>query len=103
MSWERLPSMFFLSVEGFLLIFVCLFIQEIVQEKYGAQFFSVFMQTLEAPEPWFVAHPMQHSLLADSFVLPFHRVYSCAAAVLINFCEGVEQDTFAPYLNLIVK
>lgn len=101
MNWERSPSMFFSFGWRFFIIDCC--IQEIIQEKHGAQLFSAFIQTLEAPEPQFVTHPIQHSLLTDSFVLPFDRVYSRAAAVLINFCERVEQDTLAPYLNAIVE
>jgi hypothetical protein len=35
-----------------------IFIQEIIQEKYGAKSFSFFIPTLERSEPRFVAHPM---------------------------------------------
>ena len=78
------------------------FVQEIIQEKYGGQLFAVLIPTLEAPEPRFVVdspQPICH--LLNSSCVP--RVHSHAAAALINFCEGVERDTLVPYLDPIVE
>ncbi|KZP09493.1 ARM repeat-containing protein [Athelia psychrophila] len=61
---------------------LCTDLEEVIQEQYGANLFSVLIPTLEAPEP---------------------RVHAHAAAALINFCEGVERDTLLPYLDPIVE
>ena len=75
--------------------------QEIIQEQYGGQLFTVLIPTLEAPEPRFVVR--RHS--PNSFPINFFyvRVHSHAAAALINFCEGVERDALVPYLDPIVE
>ena len=70
---------------------------------FETQLFSVFIPTLEAPEPLFIAHPMQHLSLTDSCALIFRGVYSRAAATLINFYEGVKQDTLDPYLDSLFE
>ncbi|KAF9445877.1 ARM repeat-containing protein [Macrolepiota fuliginosa MF-IS2] len=61
---------------------LCTDLEEVMQERYHQQLFSVLIPTLEDPEP---------------------RVHSHAAAALINFCEGVEHDTLIPYLDPIVE
>ncbi|KAF5347677.1 hypothetical protein D9758_014842 [Tetrapyrgos nigripes] len=61
---------------------LCTDLEEIIQEQYHQQLFSVLIPALEDPEP---------------------RVHSHAAAALINFCEGVERDTLVPYLDPIVE
>ncbi|KAF8628610.1 hypothetical protein AX15_003805 [Amanita polypyramis BW_CC] len=61
---------------------LCTDLEEIIQERYHQQIFSVLIPALEDPEP---------------------RVHSHAAAALINFCEGVERDTLVPYLDPIVE
>ncbi|TDL15928.1 ARM repeat-containing protein [Rickenella mellea] len=61
---------------------LCTDLEEIIQENYHAQVFSVLIPTLSATEP---------------------RVHAHAAAALINFCEGVAHDTLVPYLDAIVE
>ncbi|KAF8637684.1 hypothetical protein AX16_010759 [Volvariella volvacea WC 439] len=61
---------------------LCTDLEEVIQEGYHQQLFSVLIPTLEDPEP---------------------RVHSHAAAALINFCEGVERETLLPYLDPIVE
>ncbi|KAK7458738.1 importin subunit beta-3 [Stygiomarasmius scandens] len=61
---------------------LCTDLEEVIQEQYHQQLFSVLIPTLEDPEP---------------------RVHAHAAAALINFCEGVERDTLVPYLDPIVE
>ncbi|XP_006460617.1 hypothetical protein AGABI2DRAFT_220702 [Agaricus bisporus var. bisporus H97] len=61
---------------------LCTDLEEVMQERYHQQLFTVLIPTLEDPEP---------------------RVHSHAAAALINFCEGVEHDTLIPYLDPIVE
>ncbi|KAF7978256.1 hypothetical protein HWV62_1080 [Athelia sp. TMB] len=61
---------------------LCTDLEEVIQEQYSNELFSVLIPTLEVPEP---------------------RVHSHAAAALINFCEGVERDALLPYLDPIVE
>ncbi|KAJ7594828.1 armadillo-type protein [Mycena floridula] len=61
---------------------LCTDLEEIIQQQYHQQLFSVLIPTLEDPVP---------------------RVHSHAASALINFCEGVERDTLLPYLDPIVE
>ncbi|KAF8637449.1 hypothetical protein AX17_002814 [Amanita inopinata Kibby_2008] len=61
---------------------LCTDLEEVIQNTYHQQLFSVLVPALEDPEP---------------------RVHSHAAAALINFCEGVERDTLLPYLDPIVE
>ncbi|THU84282.1 ARM repeat-containing protein [Dendrothele bispora CBS 962.96] len=61
---------------------LCTDLEEIIQDQYHQQLFSVLIPALEDPEP---------------------RVHSHSAAALINFCEGVEKDTLVPYLDPIVE
>ncbi|KNZ79775.1 Importin subunit beta-3 [Termitomyces sp. J132] len=61
---------------------LCTDLEEVIQERYHQQLFSVLIPALEDPEP---------------------RVHAHAAAALINFCEGVARDTLVPYLDLIVE
>ncbi|KAH7920554.1 ARM repeat-containing protein [Leucogyrophana mollusca] len=61
---------------------LCTDLEEVIQDEYHQQLFSVLIPTLEAPEP---------------------RVHSHAAAALINFCEGIERKTLVPYLDPIVE
>ncbi|KAF7316133.1 hypothetical protein MIND_00131400 [Mycena indigotica] len=61
---------------------LCTDLEEVIQERYHQQLFSVLIPTLEDPEP---------------------RVHSHAAAALINFCEGVAKDVLLPYLDPIVE
>ncbi|TFK68992.1 ARM repeat-containing protein [Pluteus cervinus] len=61
---------------------LCTDLEEVIQELYHQQLFSVLIPALEDPEA---------------------RVHSHAAAALINFCEGVERDTLLPYLDPIVE
>ncbi|KIY43233.1 ARM repeat-containing protein [Fistulina hepatica ATCC 64428] len=61
---------------------LCTDLEEVIQDQFHREIFSVLIPTLDDPEP---------------------RVHSHAAAALINFCEGVERDTLAPYLDPIVE
>ncbi|KAI0314845.1 armadillo-type protein [Amylostereum chailletii] len=61
---------------------LCTDLEEVIQANYHQQLFSCLIPTLEAPEP---------------------RVHAHAAAALINFCEGVKQETLVPYLDPIVE
>ncbi|VDB95883.1 unnamed protein product [Peniophora sp. CBMAI 1063] len=61
---------------------LCTDLEEIIQAEYHQPIFAVLIPTLEAPEP---------------------RVHAHAAAALINFCEGVRQETLVPYLDPIVE
>ncbi|KAG7091694.1 hypothetical protein E1B28_010715 [Marasmius oreades] len=61
---------------------LCTDLEEIIQEQYHQQLFSVLIPALDDPEP---------------------RVHSHAAAALINFCEGVARNTLLPYLDPIVE
>ncbi|KAI0032084.1 ARM repeat-containing protein [Vararia minispora EC-137] len=61
---------------------LCTDLEEVIQAEYHQQLFSVLIPTLEAPEA---------------------RVHAHAAAALINFCEGVKQETLVPYLDPIVE
>lgn len=74
--------------------------QEVIQERYHEQLFSVLIPTLEDHEPRFVFNtPCRRRIL---LIVP-DRVHSHAAAALINFCEGVECKTLLPYLDPIVE
>ncbi|TFK34397.1 hypothetical protein BDQ12DRAFT_613656 [Crucibulum laeve] len=57
-------------------------LEEIIQERYHQQLFAALILTLEDPKSRFHSH---------------------AAAVLINFCESVDQDTLIPCLDPVVE
>jgi hypothetical protein len=79
--------------------------QEVIQEKYGMQLFSVLIPALDALEPRYVPPLYTPDLPLELKISPpfLPRVHSHAAAALINFCEGVERDTLIPYLDPIVE
>ena len=62
----------------------------------------MLIPALEDPEPRYFPYALPHPcyILTYSFL---KRVHAHAAAALINFCEGVEQDTLLSYLDPIVK
>jgi importin-5 len=61
---------------------LCTDLEEIIQEQYHDKLFGSLIPALEDP----VA-----------------RVQTHASAALINFCEGVEHETFLPYVDPIVE
>jgi hypothetical protein len=80
-----------------------IFVQEIIQERFRGQLFAV-IPTLEAPEPRCVI-PSRTRTFTLRWLTLHHMfiVHSDAAAVHINFCEGVELDTLVPYLDPIIE
>ncbi|KAF8521902.1 ARM repeat-containing protein [Hysterangium stoloniferum] len=61
---------------------LCTDLEEIIQERFHREIFSVLIPALEAPEA---------------------RVHAHAASAFINVCEGVERQTLLPYLEAIVR
>ncbi|KAF9023442.1 ARM repeat-containing protein [Hymenopellis radicata] len=61
---------------------LCTDLADVLEPQHYAALLSVLIPTLEDPEA---------------------RVHSHAAAALINFCEGVERDVLAPYVDAVVE
>ena len=60
----------------------------------------MLIPALEDPEPRCFLYALLRHCVIDFFL---KRVHAHAAAALINFCEGVEQDTLLPYLDPLVE
>lgn len=95
MSWKRSPSMFFFWLRGF-------YCRMLIYSGNHSRNVLCTILSLHTDTRSAWASVRRPPYATFSFVLPFYRAYSYGAAVLINFCGGVEQDTPAPYLNPIV-
>ncbi|KAF8584878.1 ARM repeat-containing protein [Ramaria rubella] len=61
---------------------LCTDLEEVIQEHFHQEIFSVLIPALQASEP---------------------RVHAHAASAFINVCEGVERQVMLPYLDAIVQ